>query len=95
MSDISLNLAEIEQRIAAIRENLTELEAQATAYSGAADEERASQRIADQEATARLSTRGQHIVAERGGHWIPLDEPELVVQAVREVVRAARQHSTN
>jgi uncharacterized small protein (DUF1192 family) len=39
MADIPLNLAELEERIAAIRENLTELEAQASAYSGAAVEE--------------------------------------------------------
>lgn len=57
MPDSPLNLAEIEQRIAAIRENLRELEEQATAYSGAADEERASQRIADQEAQLELLTR--------------------------------------
>ena len=39
MPDIPLTLAEIEQRIAAIRENLTELTEQAAAYSGAAVEE--------------------------------------------------------
>jgi pimeloyl-ACP methyl ester carboxylesterase len=36
-------------------------------------------------ALARLSSRGRHIIATRGGHWLPLDEPELVVQAVREL----------
>ena len=44
------NLAEIDERIAAVRENLRELVEQATAYSGAANEELVSQRIADQEA---------------------------------------------
>jgi len=38
MPDMPLNLTEIEQRIAAIWENLLELEEQAAAYSGAADE---------------------------------------------------------
>jgi hypothetical protein len=50
MPDIPLTLAEIEERIAAIRENLTELTEQAAAYSGAAVEELNAQRIADQEA---------------------------------------------
>jgi hypothetical protein len=43
-------LAELEMRIAAIRENISELIEQATAYSGAADQERTADRIADQEA---------------------------------------------
>jgi hypothetical protein len=44
-----LNIAEIDERIAALRENLRELIEQAAAYSGAADEELTSRRIADQE----------------------------------------------
>jgi hypothetical protein len=32
-----------------------------------------------------------HIVARMSGHWIHFDEPELVVNAVRELVDAARQ----
>jgi len=43
-------LTELEMRIAAIRENISELIEQATAYSGAADQERTADRIADQEA---------------------------------------------
>jgi hypothetical protein len=42
-------LAELDQRIADIRENLRELIEQAAAYSGAADDDRTSQRIADQQ----------------------------------------------
>ena len=57
MPDPSLNLAEIEQRIAAVRENLTELTEQAAAYSGAAVEELTAQRIANQEAQLDLLTR--------------------------------------
>ena len=44
------DLAELDDRIAAIRENLRELTEQATAFSGAADETRIADRIADQEA---------------------------------------------
>jgi len=43
-------LAEIEQRIAILRDNLRELVEQAAAYSGAADEGRTADRIADQQA---------------------------------------------
>lgn len=43
-------LAEIDQRIAIVRGNLRELVEQAAAYSGAADESRIADRIADQEA---------------------------------------------
>ncbi|MEZ2131333.1 MULTISPECIES: hypothetical protein [unclassified Sinorhizobium] len=49
MPDIQLTLAEVDERIAAVRENLRELIEQAAAFSGAADEELTSQRIADQE----------------------------------------------
>lgn len=49
MSDILLTIPEIDSRVAAIRENLRELIEQATAFSGAADEERTSDRIAEQE----------------------------------------------
>ena len=42
-------LAELEQRIAVLRDNLRELVEQAAAYSGAADESRNADRIADQE----------------------------------------------
>lgn len=43
-------LTELNTRIAAIRENIRELIEQAAAYSGAADQERTADRIADQEA---------------------------------------------
>jgi hypothetical protein len=65
MPDIPLNLAEIEQRIAAVRENLTELEEQAAAYSGAAVEELNAQRIADQEAQLELLTRQRDELLQR------------------------------
>jgi len=45
-----LSLDEIERRIQIVEDNLRELVEQAAAYSGAADEERNAQRIADQQA---------------------------------------------
>jgi len=35
---------------------------------------------------ARLSPKGRHIVAARSGHWIQFDEPDLVVEAIRDTV---------
>lgn len=43
-------LAEIEKRIQVVEDNLRQLVEQAAAYSGAADEERNADRIADQQA---------------------------------------------
>ena len=45
----NLSLEEVERRIQIVEENMRELQEQAAAYSGAADEERAAQRIADQQ----------------------------------------------
>jgi hypothetical protein len=44
-----LTIAELDERIAAVRQNIDELVEQAAAYSGAADEARAADRIAAQE----------------------------------------------
>jgi pimeloyl-ACP methyl ester carboxylesterase len=40
-------------------------------------------RLRQQDALARLSTNGRHIVATNSGHWIPLEEPEIVIEAIR------------
>lgn len=42
-------LVELDERIAAIRENIRELTEQAAAYSGAEDEARTADRMAEQE----------------------------------------------
>ena len=52
-----MNLTEIEGRIAVLRENVRELIEQAATFSGAADEESYSQRIAQQQAKLELSTQ--------------------------------------
>ncbi len=41
-------------------------------------------RLRQQDALAALSTRGRHIMASRSGHWIPLDQPDAVIDAVKE-----------
>lgn len=50
MAHTPLSLEEIENRIAIVRDNLRQLVEQAAAQSGASDDDRASQRIADYEA---------------------------------------------
>ncbi len=47
-------------------------------------------RAAQQDAVACQSTRGRHIIAREGGHWLLLDQPELVVQAIESVVEEIR-----
>ena len=54
-----------------------------------------AERLRDQEQVAGLSRRGRHIVAQTGGHWVQLDEPALVVNAIREVLEAARYRGRN
>jgi pimeloyl-ACP methyl ester carboxylesterase len=38
-----------------------------------------------------ISTRGTFILAEKSGHFIQLDQPELVVESVHQVVEMARR----
>jgi pimeloyl-ACP methyl ester carboxylesterase len=39
---------------------------------------------------AALSPRGRQVVAERSGHLVPLDRPDLVIDAIREIVEQTR-----
>ena len=57
MLAIWLKIAELDERTAAVRENLRGLVEQAAAYSGAADEELTSRRIAEQEAELKRLTK--------------------------------------
>lgn len=54
MAGVSPTIAEIDDRIAVVRGNLRDLVEQATSFSGAANEELVSQRIAEQEAKLAL-----------------------------------------
>ncbi|HLN63129.1 MAG TPA: hypothetical protein VK464_16445 [Symbiobacteriaceae bacterium] len=42
--------------------------------------------------TAGLSTRGRLEVVSGAGHNVMIDRPDAVVQAIRDVVEAARTH---
>lgn len=44
------------------------------------------QRLAEQLEIVRLSSRGRHLVARSSGHWIQLDDPELVTGAILEAI---------
>jgi len=46
--------------------------------------------VAAHRSLARLSSRGRHLMAATSGHWIPFDDPDLVVSTIREVVDQAR-----
>lgn len=48
--------------------------------------------IAAHRALAQTSLRGMHVTAERSGHWVQFDEPELVVRVIRHLIEADRIH---
>lgn len=48
-----------------------------------------------QEELARLSTRGSQSIAKNSSHYIQFDRPELVIDAVRNVVEQVRQAETS
>jgi len=60
-------LGELEIRITLIREKLSELVEQATAYSGAADEERTADRIADLQAKLEELLKKRDTLLSRSG----------------------------
>src|SRR5580692_4181671 len=57
---------DLDDRIAIVRTNLRELVEQATSYSGASDEERMSERIADQEAKRALLIKQREALSQGG-----------------------------
>jgi pimeloyl-ACP methyl ester carboxylesterase len=49
-----------------------------------------AQAISEHEHDARLSTRGEHKNVSGSGHWMQLDAPEAVVEAIRLCLSSAR-----
>jgi pimeloyl-ACP methyl ester carboxylesterase len=47
----------------------------------------AGKAVPEHEADARLSSRGESIVVEGSGHWMPLDAPDAVAEAILRVGR--------
>jgi uncharacterized coiled-coil protein SlyX len=65
--ELTAMIAEIDTRIAVLRDNIRQLVEQAAAFSGAADEERTSQRIADQqEQLDRLLKQRDELAQKQG-----------------------------
>jgi hypothetical protein len=63
----SESIAELDERIAIARANLMQLMEQATAQSGAADEDLASDRIAQQTEDLKRLTKERDALAAKGG----------------------------
>jgi hypothetical protein len=40
---------------------------------------------------AHASSNGRHMISSRSGHWVHLDDPDLVVRAIDEVIRRYRE----
>ena len=40
---------------------------------------------------AALSTRGKHIITSKSGHWMHTDQPELLIDSVKELVQIVRE----
>jgi pimeloyl-ACP methyl ester carboxylesterase len=49
-------------------------------------------RLRADSALARQSTRGRHLLATESGHWIPLDAPQVVIDAIVTMVSEIRQN---
>ena len=47
-------------------------------------------RLQADSALARRSTRGRHILAAESGHWVPLDAPQVVVDAITAMIAEIR-----
>jgi hypothetical protein len=60
-----IDLAELDERLSVVRDNLRELVEQAAAYSGAADEERMTSRIAEQEAQLEQLSQQREALVQR------------------------------
>lgn len=50
-----------------------------------------AQRLKEHIAIAGLSSQGKHVVAKNSGHWVMVDEPEMVLWAIREMLDWSRR----
>jgi pimeloyl-ACP methyl ester carboxylesterase len=50
-------------------------------------------RLAEHQAIAAHSLRGKHLIAGKGAHWIHLDQPELIVEALRDMAEKLKPES--
>ena len=61
----TLSLAELDERLSVVNDNLRDLVEQAAAYSGAGDEERMNARIADHEAKLEQLTKQREALLQQ------------------------------
>lgn len=85
-----IHLAESHAEVRATRRTLTIPVVVVTAGRGA-DDPVWSDMQRDQ---VRLSHRGCQVIAEQSGHVVPLDEPRIIVDAIRAIVDTSRLRST-
>jgi pimeloyl-ACP methyl ester carboxylesterase len=52
-----------------------------------------AQRLEHHKAIAARSPQGRHILAQRSGHWVTENQPELVVESILELVERSRGKS--
>jgi len=52
------------------------------------------ERLQADSALARRSTRGRHVLAAESGHWVPLDAPQVVVDAITTMIAEIRNVRT-
>jgi pimeloyl-ACP methyl ester carboxylesterase len=69
-----------EETLAAAPDGYGDLPLVTISASNPTDHERRAQ-----EEVVSLTSRARHVIARNSGHWIPLDEPATVIEAVREV----------
>lgn len=48
--------------------------------------------LAEDAALARASSNGRHLISPGSGHWIHLDDPDLVINAIRDAIASRRKH---
>ena len=80
-------------------ESLSQSAAQVAATSGFGDlplrvlsaSNPSGNRRMTQNAAAGLSANGKHLIASDSGHWINIDQPALVIEAIQEVVQLAKR----
>jgi pimeloyl-ACP methyl ester carboxylesterase len=85
IESICESAGEVASEGAAVRSDLP-----IVAISSAAASER---RLRADAALASVSSRGRHMVSTTGGHWVPLDDPQTIVDAVVGLVEEIRRRS--
>jgi pimeloyl-ACP methyl ester carboxylesterase len=45
------------------------------------------QQLAAHRLMADASDRGRHVIANKSAHWVQFDQPELIVEAIKDVIR--------